>query len=187
MTAVHPPARAGASERIPRATGEFQGAMIPATPTGWRSTMLISPSLTTLAVPTSVRASAALNRSVSGANATSSAPWSWTLPFSSPRISTSSPARSSNRSAILVSTRALSCRSVRHAVDSNALLADATARSASSRVPSAYAPMVCPVAGSTEPWCSLESAHAPSIQCRATVRVDVVVILLRPGTFHGMH
>ncbi|HXC82113.1 MAG TPA: hypothetical protein VNV62_09710 [Trebonia sp.] len=70
--AVQPAARAGASERMPSATGEFHGAMMPATPTGWRTTRLSSSSLTWLLVPVSVNASAALNRSVSGANATSS-------------------------------------------------------------------------------------------------------------------
>jgi len=71
---VQPAASAGASERIPSATGEFHGAMIPATPTGWRTTRLSSPSVTPLLVPVSVSASAALNRSVSGANATSIRP-----------------------------------------------------------------------------------------------------------------
>jgi AraC-like DNA-binding protein len=36
MTAVQPAASAGARERIVSATGEFQGAMMPATPIGWR-------------------------------------------------------------------------------------------------------------------------------------------------------
>ncbi len=38
-TTVQPAAKAGASERIKSTTGEFHGAMIPATPTGWRSTV----------------------------------------------------------------------------------------------------------------------------------------------------
>ena len=139
---------------MPRATGEFHGAMMPATPTGWRTTMLISPSVTWLLVPVSVSASAALNRSVSGANATSSRPWSCVLPFSRPSTSTRSSARSSNRSAIRFSTFARSSRFVRHAGSANARLAASIAACASLGPAMAYEPMTSPVAGLTDSRCS---------------------------------
>ena len=134
-TAVVPAASAGASERIPRATGEFHGAMIPATPTGCRMTIPRSPPPTWPARPESVSASAALKRNVSGTMPTSSRPCGWILPFSRPRISTSSSVCASKRSAMRLSTRARNARSRRQVVSRNARSAAATAFSASSAPP----------------------------------------------------
>ena len=70
-TTVAPAAKAGANERMLNATGEFQGAMMPTTPAGCLRTIPRSSCPTRLARPVSVKASAALNRKVSGTIATS--------------------------------------------------------------------------------------------------------------------
>ena len=59
MTAVQPAASAGASERIVSTTGEFHGAMMPATPIGWRRISEMLPGFGVMARPVSRSAAAA--------------------------------------------------------------------------------------------------------------------------------
>jgi hypothetical protein len=59
ITAVQPAASAGASERIVSTTGEFQGAITPATPIGWRRIIEMLPGFGVTTRPLSVSAAAA--------------------------------------------------------------------------------------------------------------------------------
>jgi hypothetical protein len=163
-----PAANAGARERSTSATGEFHGAMIPATPAAWCTTTVSAPCSTCTARPVSMSASAASKRIAGPAMETSKRASGLILPFSRARISTSSWLLASNKSAIELSTLARRSRSKRHDDWSKTRVATLIARSASSAPALTYWPITVPVAGSMLSPRAPDSTQSPSIQWRAS-------------------
>src|SRR5580704_12268076 len=118
-------------------------------------------------MPVSVRAWAALCRSVGLGDVPSNRPSPIFLPFSLVTSVPSSSAWASKRSAISLRTRWRRLRSRDQGEVSNARRAAAMAARASASPPSAHRPSTAPVAGLTDSETVPEPVHSPSIQCLA--------------------
>src|ERR1700731_2566262 len=118
-------------------------------------------------MPLSVRAWAALCRSVGLGEFPSNRPSAIFLPFSLVTSVPSSSARASKRSAISVRARWRRLGSRDQGEVSNARRAAAMAARASASPPSAHWPSTAPVAGLTDSETVPDPTHSPSIQCLA--------------------
>ena len=152
-TMVLPAARAGPIFQIAMTKGKFQGAMLPTTPIGRRTSMEVYPLLSTPApVPSSDRPEPAKKRRLSAAKGSSpSAKTAVGLPVSSTSRRVSSPESDSMRSARRSRIRARS-PGVRPAQSPKAAAAAAVASPTSSADAGVIAAEMSPVAGFTRSW-----------------------------------
>src|SRR5260370_2719991 len=125
------------------------------------------PGATSAEMPVSVRAMAALCRSVGPGDAPSNRPSAIFLPFSFVTSVPGAAARASNRSAISLRAGWRRLRSRDQGEVWNARRGAAMAARASASPPSAHRPSTAPVAGLTDSETVPDPVHSPSIQCLA--------------------